>query len=280
MNTDEAFLRRTLLQKKHMKRIIFFTIICLPVALGAQKKVTFDTTFLNSTSANFFLENPVVDSIIFRTRHNGEKQVRVYTKTLWSSTAYTKSLFKIGDSYDLYLLGDNYLFEKKYGKLMLPTKEIPLLLNKRCSPSYLIEFTLYPDSIKGHLESDCPSKPIDGAEDYDFVLNKTEHLPSFKNGNNHLQSQIQLVLANELHEVEISTLDSVLIYKVLVDPKDSCLKTIELIEGRYSPFEQMVIEVLKTYCYWLPAQQGGRTVFSYTKLFIRLNNDKSVTVDL
>lgn len=263
-----------------MKRIIFLIIICLPIALAAQKKVTFDTILINNSSATFFRENPVVDSIIYITGHNWGKQVRVYLKTLWSSTVYTESLFKIGDFYDLDLLGDNFLFEKKYGKLILPTKEISIVLNKRCSPSYLIEFTLHADSIKGQLESDCPSKARDGTEDYDFVFTKTEHLPSLKNGKEHLQSLIQSVTANKLNKVEIPILDSILIYKVLVDRKDSCLKTIELIQGRYSPFEQMVMEVLKTYCYWLPAIQGSRVVLSYKKLFIRLNSDKSITVDL
>jgi len=68
----------------------------------------------------------------------------------------------------------------------------------------------------------------------------------------------------------------VLIYQILVDNKDTYLKRIQLIEGRYSPFEKVIMEELKHSCSWQPAMQGGRAVMSYRKIFIRLNNDKSI----
>lgn len=259
-----------------MKRIIFYIIICLPVALGAQKKVTFDTTLLNSTSAYFFEKNPVIDSIIFDKAFNKSKFFQVYLKTNWRDTNYNRGGSSKSDNYNFDFQGDKYLFEKKYGDLKLPEKTINLIVKKICFPVYSLSVLMRKDSVKCILEYYCPSNEPN-SEDKVFI--KIEVLPRYKSGIQGLQSLMGSAFKARFRNVSLSVADSVLIYEILVDNKDSCLKRINLIEGRYSAFEQFVMDELKRSCAWLPAMQGGRGVIAYTKIFIRLNKDKRFIVD-
>ncbi|MCY7420422.1 MAG: hypothetical protein LH478_01630 [Chitinophagaceae bacterium] len=251
-------------------------LFVFPILVSAQKRCFVDTIFLNTSSSDFFLQNPVVDSLKVNGYPYNSAGVWVYSKTFWQDTSYHKLSFYGNENYDFDFLGDKYLFEKKYGGIDLPEEEMSVVLGKKyIAPTF--HFIIRPDSIRRIIEYYCPEEKDDNEEK---VFTKVEVLARYKNGIKQLQSQMEHAFKESLTGIKCSRLDSVLIYKILVDSKDSCLKRIELIEGRYSPFEELIMEELKRSCSWLPSMQGGRAVMSYIKIFIRLNKDRSITVDL
>lgn len=257
-----------------MKLIILFILLGTSLNVASQKQSVFDTSFLNTSSKDFFKNNPVIDSIVVH-----HTNYLVYLKTRWENIASSKFRQSSYDSYSSNFLGDIYLFEKKYGKLLLPEKALAILASKDCSNMCHLKVVLNADSIKCQRSCTCPSAnpPTD---DYEMVFTKTEIFARIKNGTNQLQKRIHDAFKELQNGMEFASSDSVLIYKVLVDRKDSCLQSIELIEGHFCHFEQMVMDVLQHTCLWLPAEQGGRAVSYITKVFIRLNKDGNITVDV
>jgi hypothetical protein len=221
----------------------------------------------------FFIKNPVIDSVVVQ-----DNRYAVYLKTKWENTTSYQNEFRSYDYYNFNFLGDVYRFENRYGKMLLPEKKLKIILENACSKWCSLKMRYNPDSIHCQRKCTCPSN--EPSDDYDLIFTKVETLARIKNGTGELQNQIQEAYKNLKNKVNISTVDSVFIYKVLVDRKDSCLQSIELTEGYFSPFEQMVMDVLKGFCLWIPAEQGGRSVSFYSSVFVRLNKDDSITVDV
>jgi hypothetical protein len=260
-------------------RYLFLFIIVFPSLLPAQRTRTFDSSVVNNYSNDFFCRNPAVDSIKSYVDYNQSTRVSIYTRSVVQENAIRESSSENTDYFNLGFLGDKYLFERKYGELRLPGTELKKVMEvyraQRCNKSCSIEVVSKADSLRYIVKCYCPWEEED---DYDRVFTKVERGPKFKTGDIGLQQQIEVAFKEQSPETPGLCIDSVLIFKVLVDRKDSCLTTIELIEGNHSLFAQVVIKELKRACAWIAGEAGGRPVIAYHKVFVRLNKDKSITV--
>ena len=111
-----------------------------------------------------------------------------------------------------------------------------------------------------------------------MVFTKVDILSGYKNGIKELQKKIESSYRNSSLYKQNKPVETALLFDIIVDNKDSCLKRIELKRGSYSPFAQFIMDELKAACSWTPSEQGGRPVKSYSKFFFRLNKDNSITV--
>ena len=174
-------------------------------------------------------------------------------------------------------LGDEYLFEKKYGKLNLPTNVMQYALTKSLNQSCRLQKVLRRDSIRCMME--CYFQ-IKTGEDEDKIFTKIERGPRYSKGVMQLKKQIETALQQKYAGKEKQPIDSVLIYKIMVDKKDSCLLSIQLEEGKNSRFAEIVSDEIKSACSWTPFYAGGRAVFSYYRIFVRLNINNSITLKM
>lgn len=260
-----------------MKRICFLFLFAVSLTSSAQKMQIVDTCFVNTSSKDFFTRNPVIEKVQFNIYADSVNYISVYPKTIWQDTTYKNSYFNNYESYNLSFIGDRYFFEKQYGKFTLPVKELAAASLNRCSlPSY-INCTADAGSIKCRLEFNCPVKKEEEDED-EMVFTKVEVLSGYKNGIKELQKKIENSYRNNSQFKQKQPVETAILFDIIVDNKDSCLKRIELKRGSYSPFAQFIMDELKTSCSWTPSEQGGRPVKSYSKIFIRLNKDNSITV--
>lgn len=238
-----------------------------------------DTSFVNTTSKDFFTRNAVIQKVRFYVYADGTQHMDIYLKTIWQDTTYNNSYFNNYESYNLSFTGDNFFFEKQYGRFSFPDKELATASLNKCSKPSLIKCTADADSIKCKLEFNCPvKKEVKAGDEEEIIFTKVELLSGYKNGIKELQNKIEISYRNSnLFKLKRS-FETALLFEIIIDNKDSCLKRIELKKGDYSEFAQFVMDELKTTCSWTPSLQGGRSVKSYTKIFIRLNKDNSITV--
>jgi len=261
-----------------MKRIYFLLLFVVSLTSSAQKTQIVDTSFVNNSSKDFFTRNPIIEKVQFAIYSESTKYVSVYSRTVWEDTTFRKaSSFKNYESYNLSFIGDSYFFEKQYGKFTLPDKELAAASLNRCGQVYFIKCTADTDSIKCRLEFNCPVTKEETDED-EMIFIKVEVLWGYKNGIKELQKKIENSYRNNSLFKQNRPVETALLFDIIVDNKDSCLKRIELKRGSYSPFAQFIMDELKTACSWTPSEQGGRPVKSYTKIFIRLHKDNSITV--
>ena len=150
-------------------------------------------------------------------------------------------------------------------------------LTKSLNQSCRLQTVLRRDSIRCFVE--CYFQ-IKTGDDEDKIFTKVERGPKYVKGVQQLQNQIEAALKQKYPDGEKQPIDSVLIYKIMVDRKDSCLLSIELKEGKSSRFAQIVSDEIKSACSWTPANGGGRPVMAYLKMFVRLNKNNSITVDI
>lgn len=254
-----------------MIKFLFFLFVGLPAGLTAQYKNIFDTSFINNTSDDFFCINPAIDSI----KVYGGYSLSVFVKSVDEGGTTKKSRTSEREYFDMDFLGDEYLFEKKYGKLNLPTNVMQYALTRSRNLNCGLQTILKGDSIRCFVE--CYFQ-IKTGDDEDKIFTKVERGPKYVKGLQQLQNQIEAALKQKYPDGEKQPIDSVLIYKILVDRKDSCLLSIELEEGQYSSFAQIISDEVKSACSWTPADGGGRPITSHHKMFVRLNKNNSITV--
>lgn len=237
---------------------------------------TIDTSFANTSSKQFFKQNPTIEKITFSFYSNGTNYLQVYKKGIWQDTSYNFSQPNDYESYNLGFVGDNYFFHKKFGTLPLPEKELAFISKNKCSEFSYARGDIYPDSIRFKIEYRCPVEIQNDTTE--IVFTKIEVPWGYKNGIKSLQNRIQLSYQNNyLNKKQIST-DSTFMFFIIVDRKEGCLLRIELTHGNYSSLAQFLIDELRTSCEWIPNMQGGRGVRSFTKIFIQLSKEGSFLV--
>lgn len=247
----------------------------MSVITSAQKVQYFDTSFVNKSSTDFFKRNPVVDTIRFFRYSDGAESIDIYKKTMQQDTSQNSFSSNYYKSYDLSFLGDRYFFEKKYGAFNFPIKEINLSVHNKCSDSFYVSGTIKQGFIKYEIQFYCPVKK-DTSED-EMIFSKIEKLSGYKNGTKALQQHLQTAYIKNFTNKPRTQFDSALLFQVMIG-KDSCLQKIELIEGKYSEFAEYIMNELKNACSWEPYIKDGRPTRSYSKIFVRLNKDNTITV--
>jgi hypothetical protein len=115
-----------------------------PGLSSAQQFQFFDTSFANTLSKEFFERNKEIKGIDFSSGYIGYRYVSIETKL---QDIYSPASKKIR-AYNLNFIGDRYLFEKKYGHLALPEKEIKSIVEKKCNEFFILRLRTNADSIK------------------------------------------------------------------------------------------------------------------------------------
>lgn len=267
------------LHSSHETCLPYISIFCFAGCSSTKKQVV-DTSFLTSSSKQFFNNNRVVNKIEYHLGTNGSRTMYVYPKTIWLDSTYKKTGFDNYEYYDFNFLGDRYLFEKKYSALNLPEREMNIVLKKSCNPYSYLNVIADADCTRCVLEYYCSTKnerETDDDEEEEKVFIKVENKSRYKKGMKDLAHQMETAFKKKYVHTEKHSIDSVLIFKILIDNRDSCLKRIELIVGGYSSFTKIIMDELINSCSWIPSEQGGRPVKSYNKIFVRLNKDRSIT---
>ncbi|RXK59404.1 hypothetical protein ESA94_14825 [Lacibacter luteus] len=256
-----------------MQLTIFLLVYSL---IGNAQLITIDTFFANTSSKQFFKQNTLVEKISFSNYADGSKHIDVYRKGIWQADSYNYSIPNSYESYDLNFIGDNYFFQKKYGTIRFPDREIDSLSKNKCSEFPYVRGIIYPDSIRCKIEFQCPVEIKNDSDE--IVFTKVEVPWGYEGGVKALQQKIQSAYQNKYVKSQHSSADSAFLFSILVDSKSSCLLRIELTQGNYSSFAQFFIDELRTACQWKPNLQGGRAVRSFTKVFVRLNKNQTITV--
>ena len=253
-----------------MKSLIFILLFSISGGCAAQEMKTFDTCFLNTTLKDFFSKNTDVEALSYFTNFQLVRRISVsFKKDTSGRKANTGNEY-----YNLNFIGDKYLFEKKYGTIDLPEKEIQKAITKKCFIDYNLQLAIKADSVKLKFKSYCPAK-----NDEERFFTKVEIFASYKPGMKQLEEYINAVSVKKYFPVVQSPLaDSVFIFRVVVGNKDSCLKEIKLIYGKDCFFTQVITEALNNACLWTPSFQGGRAVNAYLKIYVALKADQSITV--
>lgn len=257
---------------------IFFLIFFLSYfsnAAFAQSEKKFDMVFCNVSHTKYFRKNPSIRRITFHTGSNGLYSVSIYSKTIWQDDESANYINRNDfESYNLNFSGDLYLLNKKYIGIDFSEKEFEGLSKKYKCP-YWESIGITPDSI--HLQVtyyNCATKPVDPDE---IIFEKVEITRRYDGGVRGLKKYLEESIKTQDIVLSDKVEDSVLIYSVVLG-KDSVLKRIEQIEGNYSSFSQSMMDALINSGQWFPSIQGGRSVKSYFKIFVRLNKDKTLTV--
>ncbi len=128
-----------------------------------------------------------------------------------------------------------------------------------------------PDSVNLKLESRCLT-------DDDKFFVKVELFGHYKYGMKKLEKEIQSALDKKYFPTKQNVTDSVYLFRGIIDNKYSCLKQVELTDGRASSFTDAIIDDLNALSPWIPSIQGSRSVKTYLKIYMRLNKAQSVTV--
>ena len=180
--------------------------------------------------------------------------------------------------YDLNFEGDKYLLTKKYENLdflsLLKEQADSLVSLRKCNAQYSLNATLYRDSIVYKISQCCSSSQ----QNVSYI---EPYLPSARyNGN--IKKLAELLEQNYIPIQHGIVGDSVYIFKGFVnDHPLNSLDNITLTEGIKCPFSEFISASLsKTGKSWLSMVQGGREVKSYVRIFVRLNSDKSITLDV
>lgn len=254
-------------------RILIFVLLCSPSF--AQENQKFDTTFPNTSSIKYFQQNPPIKKVSFYTGISESRSLSIYPKTIWQASENENYVNRNNyESFDLSFQGDLYLLGKKYGLINFPEKEINELVKKTCGKKFSLRGIITPDSIHLQLTYNCITKPIDPEEK---IFVKIEKERGYKGGVKKLKQHLEDEIKNKNISLSKNIEDSVLIFTAVLS-KDSSLLRLELIEGNYSAFSQAIMDFLIKPRTWLPTEAGGRPVKSYSKIFIRLHKDKSLTV--
>lgn len=252
-----------------MKRIIFIFLFFASLQAAAQKIKHFDTRYADTANNKFFQRNTSIDHLSFLYDFPNKKTMAVFFKKEKNNTDHS-----YGDEfYNLNFIGDTYIFEKKYGTFLLPEKKIGAVVNKKCSAFFYLIMIAQPDSVKFNLRSYCISN-----NDEDRIFSKVEVWAAYKYGVKQLEKGVQAAFDANSFSQETSIPDSVVIFRVKVPAKDSCLQNIELLYGSKSPFTKIVAQELHSACGWTPSLAGGLRVHAYIKIYARLNKDRSITI--
>jgi len=253
-----------------MRSIIFIFLCCISLNCAAQKMKTFDTSFLNITTKDFFKKNPVVRELHYFTNFQSSRYISAY----FSKDSSGNDDRKKNEYYNFNFIGDRYLFEKKYGTIDLPEREIQKAIVKKCFIDYFLDLTIKADSVKLSFKSHCSPE-----NDDERIFTKVEVFAGYKPGMKQLEKDINAaVVKNYSPDSKTHLTDSVFIFRIIVGNKDSCLKEVKLMEGEDGFFSGVVAQALKNCCSWTPSMHGGRAVNAYIKVYIKYNKDQSLTV--
>ena len=245
--------------------ILFFIFLCHTIS--AQK--VFDTAFVYTPLNDFARKSSGMDSLSFSVAGNGTYRLRIFSGKYIQSPGNT-SVAPQPENYDLNFEGDQYLLKKRWGDLPLPAAEIALL-SKRTPRYFDLEGHWHGDSVRIWDICQCPN-------DAEEIFISIDRGIRFGSGKAKLKDILENATAEHNLAAKSIPGDSAYIFKVLI-ARDSSIISAEMIEGAYSSFAQLMMDELKRSGPWVPAQQDGRNVKAYARVFVRLKPKNRLIVD-
>jgi len=251
-------------------KILFSQFLIILFHSGSAQKV-FDTTFMYTPLNELSRMKPAMDSLSFSVASNGTHSLMIYSKKYWQSPGYTSATPK-AECYDLNFEGDKYLLEKRWGAVPLPEMEIAFIVKHTCRDYFDLEGHWRNDSVFIQQRFRCRENSEDE------IFEKVPWTIAFKPGKEKLKERLEKAAAQYKQMRDNITSDAVYIFRVLV-ASDSSIKSIEILEGEYSSFAGVLMDELKKSGPWTPANQGGRSVKAYLRIFVRLDPKNRLVVD-
>ena len=242
------------------------TFIFLSVTGFAQE--VFDTVFVYPPFNELSRRRPALDSLSFTETKYGSNILIIYSKR----SSGPASMNSKSEYYNLDFEGDRYLLQKKWGTVLLPEKEIALLIKRTCDAYYKLDGHWRKDSLFIRHSYWCDSNDSDSERVFIAIPHRIE----FKQGKEKLREQLEEVVTPYKRMLDITT---VYIFRLLVS-RDSSISSVKMVEGDSASLAAGVLmDELKRSGPWIPAQQGGRSVKAYMKVYVRLEPKSKLVVE-
>lgn len=261
-----------------MNKAVFIFVV-LTVLLGsiasAQTQTKFDTTFLNTSSVDFFKANPSIDKI--RQVNSGiyPEFIDIYTRPKKQKGKANNSSPEEFKRYNLRVAPDIYALMKEYGVPNLPEEQISISTKNRWFSSYLLDALILPDSIHLSFTFYIPEQS-ENPEERVFI--KVEPPRGYIGGLEKMKQHLEYEIRNKKISLKKNIEDSLLTLTLILTGRDDNIGSIELTDGTHSPFSKTIMDGLIKPDMWHTSLKDGRPIRSYFKIFIRLRKDKSLSV--
>lgn len=168
-------------------------------------------------------------------------------------------------SFDLCFEGDKYLFEKKFGKWNFPDSLITPLIDKK-TDDYHITINIRYDSI--FVKTVHTYYP--GEDSYFFKIRDSIW---YIKGMVTLEKELQAGIKNISSEERLT--DSVFYFTAIL-ARDSTITVDKQITSENKTYAKALTKVLNKSFPWQPFIHGGIKLKFYLRIYIKINEDKSV----
>jgi hypothetical protein len=241
---------------------ILFTLslflTCLNNSIAQKEKVENKLLFYSPLRA-FFQQHPSLKEI----------EINNWKPGVYTLGFVTKDSILKREYFDLGFEGDKYLFEKKLGKWNFPDSLILPLIDKKAI-HYNASVKARYDSIFLKLVHYYP-RGKDEWYFFDVIKDSIRYLK----GMNMLEKELQTSIQHISPEERLT--DSVFIFNALLK-KDSTLTLADQITSENETYAKALTAILNRSYPWKPYNHGGRNVHVYTRIYIKINNNKTVRV--
>ena len=207
----------------------------------------------------------------FFQQHPSLKEIEINN---WKPGAYTLG-FATKDSllkweyFNLGFEGDKYQFEKKFGKWNFPDSLILPLIDKKAI-HYSASIKARHDSIFTKIVHYYPK----GTDEWYFFESIKDTIGYMK-GMNSLKKELQTSIQHISPEERMT--DSVFIFTAILKT-DSTLTVKDQITSENETYAKALTAALNRSYPWKPYNHGGRKLHCYTRIYIKINNNKTVQV--
>jgi hypothetical protein len=207
----------------------------------------------------------------FFQQHPSLKEIEINN---WKPGVYNLC-FVIKDSslkreyFDLRFEGDKYLFEKKYRKWSFPDSLILPLIDKKAD-HYRASIKARYDSIFLKIVHYYPREK----EEWYFFESIKDSIRYIK-GMNTLEKELQTTIQHISPEERMT--DSVFIFQAILKT-DSTLTVDKQITSENETYAKALTAILNRSYPWKPYFHGGLKLNLYTRIYVKINNNKTVRV--
>jgi hypothetical protein len=238
--------------------ISFLLVACFNNGI-AQKTKKNKKVLVYSPLRTFFQQNPSL------------KEIEIYR---WEPGGCNRFTVKSTDStlnrqyFDLCFEGDKYLFEKKFGKWNFPDSLITPLIDNKADYWHATVNIRY-DSVFIATTHEYYSK-----EEFFFgrIRDSIWYIKGIAALEKELQAGIQHISAEE------KLTDSVFYFTAILK-KDSTITVEKQITSENETYAKAITKVLNRSYPWKPYMHGGMRLKYYMRIYIRINEDRTVRVD-
>jgi len=225
----------------------------------AQREKTKNKLLFYSPLRAFFKQHPSLKEI----------EINNWKPGVYALVFVTKDSILKREYFDLSFEGDKYLFEKKIGKWNFPDSLILPLIDKKAI-SYTATVRARYDTIFLKIVHYYPQ----GKDDW-FFFEKIKESIGYMKGIGTLEKELQTGIQDISPEERLT--DSVFVFNVLYKT-DSTITVANQITSENETYAKALTAILNKSYPWKPYIHGGIKLKLYTRIYIKINNNKTVRV--